>query len=385
MSINVLLSSAAYLLTDHFISSEGTTCLQLIRKLESRGIYFNAIGGYVHVRKIPKNARLFSACSVKAFPYDNILKKYLAHFEFITKSYLKASKLLKTEKIDIIHHMFPAVYNQTFSLMAINRNFYQPFIFGPISVHFTSRPVDERIFSKITLKLHHRTISKCSHLIAITNYVKKLYSKLFDKDKISVIPLGVDAQTFRPSNKNKMKEEFEVLFVGSLYPLKGVEYLIRSIKYVAREEKKIKLRIVGEGPEKRRLKLLVNKLKLKNNVHFEGFVPYDRIMRYYQNCDVFCFPTLGEPFGKAILEAMACGKPVIASNIGGPAEIVENEKTGYLVNPMDVKSMAERILRLIKDRKLREKMGRNARRRVLDKFSLDKISEEYYRLYCRLV
>ena len=108
-------------------------------------------------------------------------------------------------------------------------------------------------------------------------------------------------------------------------------------------------------------------------------------MKYYQNCDVFCFLTLGEPLGIAILEAMACGKPVIASKIGGPAEIVKDAETGFLVNPRDTEAIAERIIRLIKDGKLRKKMGRKARKIVVEKYSLEKISEEYHKLYRSLI
>ena len=91
------------------------------------------------------------------------------------------------------------------------------------------------------------------------------------------------------------------------------------------------------------------------------------------------------PFGIVILEAMACGKPVIASKIGGPAEIVEDAETGFLVNPRDTEAVAERIIRLIKDEKLRKRMGRKARKIVVEKYSLEKISEEYYRLYRSLI
>jgi len=384
MTPHILISSAAYILTDHLISSEGTTCLQIMKNLTKRGIKFTAIGGYTSIKKPPKNIKILSACSIRAFPYDNLIKKYSAHLQYIIRSYLKASKILKTQKIDIIHHMFPAVYGQTFSLLAIRENFSQPFVFGPVSAHFTRRPLDEKIIGRATSVLHFKTISKCSHLIAITEQVKRIYSKLLGEDKISVIPLGVDTNLFRP-NEERTKEEFEVLFTGSLYPLKGIEYLIKSMKHVICTQKRVKLRIVGEGPEKERLKSLAGKLGLKDKVIFEGFVPHDKIVKYYQNCDVFCFLTLGEPFGIAILEAMACGKPVIASKIGGPAEIVKDAETGFLVNPRDTEAIAERIIRLIKDGKLRKKMGRKARKIVVEKYSLEKISEEYHKLYRSLI
>lgn len=118
---------------------------------------------------------------------------------------------------------------------------------------------------------------------------------------------------------------------------------------------------------------------------FEGFVPHDKIVRYYQNCDIFCFPTLGEPFGKAVIEAMSCGKPVIASNRGGPKEIVEDGKTGFLVPPRKIEPLAEKILKLLRDKKLRRKMGKEARKRVLEKFSLEKVAESFRKLYFSLL
>ena len=387
MTINVLVSSASYVLSDYLISSEGTTCLGIMKKLGKYGFTFEAIAGHVDIRKPPRNIKLHGMCSIRASPSNNIFEKYLTHTEFIIKSYFKAVKILKKQKIDIIHHMFPAVYNQTFSLLPIlTKHFDKPFIFGPASAHFTKRPLDERILNEITSKLHRKTISKCSHLITITEQVKKLYSKLFNEDKILVIPLGVDTEIFKPSkNRKNSKENFEILFAGSLYKLKGVSYLIKSLKQVVHEEKNVKLRIVGEGPEKNRLKLLAQSLGLKDHVLFEGFVPHDKIVRYYQNCDIFCFPTLGEPFGKAVIEAMSCGKPVIASNRGGPKEIVEDGKTGFLVPPGKIESLAEKILKLLRDKKLRRKMGKEARKRVLEKFSLEKVAESFRKLYLSLL
>jgi len=385
MTISILVSSASYVLSDYLITSEGTTCLEIMKKLGKDGFAFQAITGYVDIEKPPRNVKVYSVCSIRASSGNKFFEKYLTHTEFITKSYLKAAKILKTQKIDIIHHMFPAVYNQTFSLLPIlNKHFNKPFIFGPASAHFTDRPPDEKILNKITSKLHRKTISKCSCLVAITKQVRELYCKMFSEDKISVIPLGVDTEIFKPS-MNKNKEYLEILFVGSLYKLKGVKYLIKSLKHVIDEEKNVKLRIVGEGPEKDNLKLLTQYLKLKNHVSFEGFIPHNKIVKYYQNCDIFCFPTLGEPFGKAVIEAMSCGKPVIASNRGGPKEIVENEKTGFLVPPQNIGLFAEKILKLLRDGKLRRIMGREARKRVLENFSLEKIAESFRKLYSGLV
>jgi glycosyltransferase involved in cell wall biosynthesis len=278
--------------------------------------------------------------------------------------------------------MLPAIYNQTFNLLAILKKNKQPFIFGPISAHIYPRPIDEKMLLKITSKLHKKTIQKCDTLITITNQVKKLYQNFFDEEKIHTIPLGVDTELFKPSKKNRsQKKNPEILFAGYLYKLKGAEYLLRATQLIANKHKDVKLRIVGNGPDKPRLMRLTEALKIKDKIIFEGLVPHTEMPKYYQQCDIFCFPTLGEPFGKAIIEAMACAKPVIASNIGGPAEIIQNQKTGLLVPPAQPKILSIKILELLDNEATMKKMGTNARKTVMEKFSWEKISEMYHSLY----
>ena len=126
---------------------------------------------------------------------------------------------------------------------------------------------------------------------------------------------------------------------------------------------------------------LTEALRMSDNVIFEGLVPHTEMPKYYQQCDIFCFPTLGEPFGKAIIEAMACAKPVIASNIGGPAEINQNQKTGLLVPPAQPTILATKILELLDNETKMKKMGINARKTAIEKYSWEKISEKYHSLY----
>ncbi|MFX1577988.1 MAG: glycosyltransferase family 4 protein, partial [Promethearchaeota archaeon] len=185
---------------------------------------------------------------------------------------------------------------------------------------------------------------------------------------------------FAPQTDSQ-KDNHEILFAGYLYKLKGLEYLVKAIPIVAKNHKDVKLRIVGNGPDKSRLTKLAKTLKIEDKVIFEGLVSHTQMPKYYQGCDIFCFPTLGEPFGKAIIEAMACAKPVIASNIGGPAEIIQNEKTGLLVPPAKPKILATKITELLDDEKKTEQMGANARKTAIKRYSWEKIGEKYHQLY----
>jgi len=382
----ILVPSASHILTDHLLSSEGISCYNLFQKLEKFGYHFEAISARVHIKKPLSNVTFHQTGSFEISPTINPVKKYFSHIEVLIRSYRKSSEILQKQKIDIIHHMLPAVYNQTFDLLAILRKIKrQPFVFGPISAHIYPRPIDEKTLSKVTSRLHKKTIKNCDRLITVTNQVKTLYSKFFDKTKIWTIPLGVDTEHFKPPKNRFQKKNCEILFAGYLYKLKGVEYLVKAIQIAAKERKDVKLRIVGNGPDKLYLMKLTEALKIKDKVIFEGLVPHNEMPHYYQRCDIFCFPTLGEPFGKAIIEAMACAKPVIASNIGGPAEIIQNKKNGLLVPPAQPKILATKIHELLDDEKRTKKMGTHARKTVMEEYCWEKISETYHSLYKNLM
>jgi glycosyltransferase involved in cell wall biosynthesis len=190
----------------------------------------------------------------------------------------------------------------------------------------------------------------------------------------------VDIHKFKPQRKDKESGMYEILYVGSLYPIKGLKYLIQALALVLKNRRDVKLRIVGSGPDETRLFLLAKRLGVLDNVSFEGFIPHGEIVRYYQQCNIFVYTTLGEPFGKSIIEAMACGKPVITSNIGGPAEIVEDGKTGFLVPPTKPHIIAEKIHFLLTDVSKRRQMG-EAARKVAENYSWEKVAELSHRVY----
>lgn len=383
--IRVLVPSASYILSDYLLSSEGTSCYKLFQSLEKFGYYFEAISPYVRVKTPLNNVVFHQAGSFAASPTARPITKYVSHAEFLIHSYQRALDILRKRKVDIIHHMLPAVYNQTFSPLAVLREMRQPFVFGPLSAHVYPRPLDEKLLLSLTSKLHRKTVRKCDALITITDQVKRLYSGFFDEDKIRTIPLGVDTDVFRPSKDYGQRQSSEILFAGYLYKLKGVEYLMRAMHIIAKERKDVKLRIIGNGPDKHNLQKLAETLDLKTSVIFDDVVPYTRMPKYYQQSDVFCFPTLGEPFGKVIIEAMACAKPVVASNIGGSTEIIQNGKNGILVPPGRPEILAREILSILESERAGKIMGENARDTVIEKYSWQKIAEDYHRLYSNLV
>ncbi|MEM2026012.1 MAG: glycosyltransferase family 4 protein, partial [Desulfurococcaceae archaeon] len=276
--------------------------------------------------------------------------------------------------------------NQTISLLILSgRAKNYPVIFGPISAHVYRRPLDERILMNITSKLHIETIKRCNIIVTITRQVKRLYSGVIDEEKIRVIPFAVNVDLFKPPENHFERDVYEILFAGYLYKLKGVEYLVRAMRLVLNERKNVKLLIAGDGPERARLIELAKKLGMKDKVAFLGAVPYNEMPKLYQRCDVFCLPTLGEPFGKTLIEAMACAKPVISTKRGGPSEIIEDGKNGFLVPPADPEAIARKILLLIEDDKTRKMIGETARRTAVERYSWEAVSQRYHELYRSLL
>ncbi|MGQ9565053.1 MAG: glycosyltransferase family 4 protein [Candidatus Bathyarchaeales archaeon] len=375
----ILIPSAAYVLSDYLITSEGNTVYNLIKHLSKYNYQFHAISAYVRIKTPVQNLTFYQVGTTQAKPAQNPINKYTQHIEFLIRSTIKAKKLLKQENIQIIHHMFPAVHNQTFSPLALIRGTKgKPFIFGPISAHITPRPTDEKLLQPITTKLHKKTIQKTDQLITITRQTKKLYQNTHKP--ITVIPLGVDLNTFKAATKSNNPTS-EILYMGSLYPLKGVDDLIKAFSIVVKQHPQAKLRIIGTGPQEKPLKRLATKLKLNTKVTFQNFVPHTHIAQYYQNCTIFCFPSHGEPFGKTIIEAMACSKPVIATNVGGATEIIENNKTGILTPPAQPKTLAAAIIHLLDDPKKTRTIGENARKTAEQNYSWEKIAQKYHKLY----
>jgi len=194
--------------------------------------------------------------------------------------------------------------------------------------------------------------------IAVSESAKGFVSSYFPGD-YNIIPHGVDLERF--STEVAPIEELcdgklNILFVSRLEKRKGITYLLKAYQRVKEEIPQSRLIVVGPGNTSR-YKDWVNEVNLKDVV-FTGHVSYSDLPRYYRTADVFCIPATGqESFGIVLLEAMAAGKPIVASNIPGFASVLDHDVEGLLVPPKDKEALAEALLSLLKDQDLRQQMG----------------------------
>ncbi|MBC7130376.1 glycosyltransferase family 4 protein, partial [Candidatus Bathyarchaeota archaeon] len=245
--------------------------------------------------------------------------------------------------------------------------------------------IDHRIGTFFALRFH------VDKIITVSNYLKReLITKYFvDKDKIHVIYNGVDTERFNPKvDGNRVRKIYRlgetpvVLYLGRLAPYKGVHFLIKAIPHVLKELPEAKFVIGGAARyDAPNIWNLTQKLGVQQSIVFTGYVPNDAVPELYACCDVFCYPSLWEGFGLTPAEAQASGKPVVAFNTCALPEVVVHKHTGLLVEPCNVKALAESIVFLLKDPKLRRRMGAEARKRILKMFSWEKAAEETLKIY----
>lgn len=245
-------------------------------------------------------------------------------------------------------------------------------------------------------KLYHRMIAapliRLADRVVSTSYSYASSSPILSPilDDVKVIPNAVDETVFKPSIdgsevtlKYGLGNTRNVLFVGRLVPYKGLEYLLSAIEILQHEFVDIHLMIVGEGELRLKLVQLAEDLGIKELVDFVGHVPNSSLPPFYASSDLVVLPSVSrlEAFGITLIEAMACGKPVVASSIPGPGEVVEDGITGYLVPPKDTVALAEAISRIVRDEKLANRMGKEGRKRIEENYTWERVASYYDRLY----
>jgi phosphatidylinositol alpha-1,6-mannosyltransferase len=212
-------------------------------------------------------------------------------------------------------------------------------------------------------------------------------------DRVRVMHPGVDTDVFRPAPRDQDKRrEFGwgdrpvILTVGRLQQRKGQEQIIRALPEIRRQVPNVLYAIVGEGAERGRLEQLTAELGLQDCVRLHGEMQHDDLLAAYQQCDVFAMPNREvagdfEGFGIVYLEAQACGKPVIAGDSGGTAEAIHAPETGFIVRQDHPDDLPQRLVQLLGDDALRERMGQAGRAWVVANFNWQTLTAQASQLF----
>ncbi|MDD4908502.1 MAG: glycosyltransferase [Candidatus Omnitrophica bacterium] len=295
-----------------------------------------------------------------------------------------AVKIVKQNKIDIVHShwLIPSGIIGAICKKALGT---------PHITTLHGSDINTMGNSGILRKICSFIIRNSDRVTANSSYTKSKIISIDDgaRDKVEIIPMGVDADSFKPGDitlKYSIKEEYSILTVGRLVNWKGTQYLIMAMVEVIKSFPKAKLLVIGDGPERTSLEALAIRLGLKDNVLFLGVVKNADLPRYYISADIFCLPSVElagqtEALGVVLLEAMACGTPVIASRVGGTLDIIEDGHNGLLVPQKSPHELSSAIIAILSNPEAARKFSTNGRATIEKKFSWEYVVDRFYKIY----
>lgn len=253
----------------------------------------------------------------------------------------------------------------------------------PSTWFFEPPSLKNRIYKWILRRAVYAADTVILYTPLMLNEIKNYFPKL-SEEKILYLHNAVNISRFSPGEPDEkvlrkyLKTEFKhlLLYVGRISRKKGILDLVKAFKKIHEEEPRTVLVLVGREEENyaKNVRELVKELGLTDSIIFLGPAPNQDVTHLMRACKVFVYSSIGgEGIPRAILEAMACGKPIVATRVTGIPEAVRDGETGYTVEVGDHASFAERVLRLLRENTLREKLGENARKLVEREFSYTQI------------
>ncbi|MFH0738734.1 MAG: glycosyltransferase family 4 protein [Candidatus Omnitrophota bacterium] len=312
------------------------------------------------------------------------------------KLYLKSGIRSIKEALCFSFSILPALFKEKFDLIDCNAFPYLPYF--PVKLYSFWRKITlvitwQEVWDKywygyagylkgsIGRIIERLVIGSSEHIIAHSQKTKDaLYKCGFRGKRIDIIWHGVDLEQI--NNIPQAEDKTDLIFAGRLIKDKNVDMLITALALIKKELPDISCFIIGEGPEKEKLISQSQELDLKGQIHFKGFMEYERIISQMKNAKIFVFPSTREGFGMVALEAMAAGLPVITVEhpMNSSTELIQERINGAICQP-DAKDLASKILGLLKDRDTLSRLSQGARKSVqaLDWDKIAVITEDFYK------
>lgn len=390
-----------HIFSDQAIGGEARISWELSRALAKRGLEVFVVAPEVRItdaKLLSKNLKVFKIPFCHPAPgldHSNMLRTFLFSLPLIFFKKIRIIHLASSNgPCPFSRFKFGRVFIESAD---IGHDYNDPKIKNELehdrkrkkeAEGITFRPgFSERIFDKLTLWFYQAfslleayprgvDIFACRANAAI-EYLRSLgyTAKLF------YVPNGVDTKHFRarPKPADK-KDKFTFLFVGKLTKSKGLLYLIGAFSRLKKEGHDCELVLIGSGAESTE-KEIKNAAVGIPAISFLGKKSADEIKNYYSTGDIFVMPSLSEGFGIANLEAMACGRPVISTRVGGIVDVVVDGQTGFLIEPADSEALYGAMKKALESPELLETMGRKARERAEIFFSWTVVAEKLFQVY----
>jgi len=323
-------------------------------------------------RNTPKNILTIRVGQGVLFPVN----KSLTRFTFMKHPYKDVKRIMDEGNFDIVHIHGPIT---PFLPMAALKT-------APKIKVVTYHAAHERNYLYFLLSKIILDYFKMPHGMIAVSKVAEKSARIYINRNFTIIPNGVDINRFSPKIEpiqKLMDGKKNILFVGRFEPRKGLKYLLKAFPMIKKNVPNARLVIIGGGFYKGFYKQYIPP-QYGKDIFLAGFVSGEDLPRYYASCDVFCSPAIGrESFGIILLEGMASKKCVIASDISGYRQVIDSNVNGVLVPPREPDKLAESIVNVLNNDKLRNEIATNARKKA-EKYAWKKVTnqiEDYYKKF----
>jgi len=343
----------------------GTNCIHTARwanGLAQQGVEVHLISAHKNEHELDRNVRLYILSNQAPWGYLTNL--------------FEVKVLLKRIRPDLMNAHYATGYGLLARLIRFKPTLLS--VWGSDVYDFPEKSFFHRWLLKGNLQAA-TAIASTSHCMA------RRTSEIFQHNEVFITPFGIDEQDFQPRNNSSKKEN--KIIIGTIKSLKkiyGIDTLIKAFSLVVKNytgDKDLILEITGGGTDLELLKKLARSLKVENKVIFKGEVPHTKVVDMLNRLDIYVALSRQESFGVAIIEAMACEKPVVVSDAYGLVEVTVAGKTGFVIQKENAKAAADAILKLVADEDLRVEMGKAGREHVLENYtwgkSLDLMIDAY--------
>jgi glycosyltransferase involved in cell wall biosynthesis len=362
--------------------------IEKVAEEQGRGLARSGYQVFVLTSKTDKQT--INHKGVKVFSYSvlNLAEMFGVPYPVLSfEAYKRFVEVIR--KCDIVHAHGHG-YMSSYIACKVAKKHEKPFI---LTQHNTF--IDYRSWLNVVEHVNDWTVGRLvlkdsDRVIVVSRKTMEYVLKLgADASRTSVMYNGVDTNFFSPMNKEECRDKLGlpknrtlVLTVRRLVYKNGLDTLIQSTSLLARDHPGLLFIVAGKGPNRNLIEKRVRELRLEGNIKLAGFVP-ERLLPYYYNAaDYFVVPSSsGEGLPLVLLEAMACGLPVIATIVGGIPEIIENMVNGFLVPPRNPKAMAETISTLLSNKELGTAIGKRARKTVEEKFTWEENLRRLQKVY----
>jgi glycosyltransferase involved in cell wall biosynthesis len=369
--LTIFVPSAATLLTDHRAHGEGLIAWNMLSALAARGHEIVACA-----REVDLKARA---------PFE-VIQTGLASRRESVESIAYALKIERLyarlggrRRFDVAHWLFPQGSHEVLAAPKGVR-----FVVGPHASAWPGSPGARRpgdvvrmLGSPLFRALHRRALARAAVLLVATPHAMSVFPSRF-RSKVRVLPFGIDPSHLAPAPDPP--SDPRIAFVGRLEPAKGVLKLIDAFARVKRVVPDATLVIAGDGPARADLEDRSARLGVNGSIRFLGALPHSKIPDLLRSSSIVCLPSHGEPYGMAVLEAMAAARAVVTADDGGPRFLLANDQGDQLVRN-DPGSLADALTRLLSDADRLVLVGRDNRRRVESTFTVDRVIDELEAVY----